>query len=315
MVDKILDQRTSIITGGARGIGKAISKSLAKEGCKVIIIDPGYTIDGNFDEKNIAEKTAEEISNKYNVETLAITKDISIEKDMQNSIELIMKKFNSIDIVVNNAAILKDGFIFKYALNDWKKVIDTNLTGAFNLISQTSKIMKEQSKKDSNYTNGRIINVISTAGIWGNFGQAAYASAKSGLIGLTRVAALDLQRLGITCNAIAPFASTRVTESINPQNEAQEKYKKSALKVEAKYIGDLTAFLASNQGKKYSGQIFGVRAKEVFLFNQARPIYNFVRKNDDYIKDMEVGFKNNFDNNLTTLETDLDAFSSEPIID
>ena len=315
MVDKILDQRTSIITGGARGIGKAISESLAKEGCKVIIIDPGYTIDGNFDEKNIAEKTAEEISNKYNVETLAITKDISNEKDIQNSIELIMKKFNSIDIVVNNAAILKDGFIFKYALNDWKKVIDTNLTGAFNLISQTSKIMKEQSKKDSNYTNGRIINVISTAGIWGNFGQAAYASAKSGLIGLTRVAALDLQRLGITCNAIAPFASTRVTESINPQNEAQEKYKKSALKVEAKYIGDLTAFLASNQGKKYSGQIFGVRAKEVFLFNQARPIYNFVRKNDDYIKDMEVGFKNNFDNNLTTLETDLDAFSSEPIID
>ena len=315
MLDKILDQRISIITGGARGIGKAISESLAKEGCKVIIIDPGYTIDGNFDEKNIAEKTAEEISNKYNVETLAITKDISIEKDMQNSIELIMKKFNSIDIVVNNAAILKDGFIFKYALNDWKKVIDTNLTGAFNLISQTSKIMKEQSKKDSNYTNGRIINVISTAGIWGNFGQAAYASAKSGLIGLTRVAALDLQRLGITCNAIAPFASTRVTESINPQNEAQEKYKKSALKVEAKYIGDLTAFLASNQGKKYSGQIFGVRAKEVFLFNQARPIYNFVRKNYDYIKDMEVGFKNNFDNNLTTLETDLDAFSSEPIID
>ena len=315
MVDKILDQRTSIITGGARGIGKAISESLAKEGCKVIIIDPGYTIDGNFDEKNIAEKTAEEISNKYNVETLAITKDISIEKDMQNSIELIMKKFNSIDIVVNNAAILKDGFIFKYALNDWKKVIDTNLTGAFNLISQTSKIMKEQSKKDSNYTNGRIINVISTAGIWGNFGQAAYASAKSGLIGLTRVAALDLQRLGITCNAIAPFAATRVTESINPQNEAQEKYKKSALKIEAKYVGDLTAFLASNQGKKYSGQIFGVRAKEVFLFNQARPIYNFIRKKDDYIKDMEEGFKNNFDSNLTTLETDLDAFSSEPIID
>ena len=315
MVDKILGQRISIITGGARGIGKAISESLAKEGCKVIIIDPGYTIDGNFDEKNIAEKTAEEISNKYNVETLAIIKDVSIEKDMQDSIELIIKKFNTIDIIVNNAAILKDGFIFKYALNDWKKVIDTNLTGAFNLISQTSKIMKEQSKKDSNYTNGRIINVISTAGIWGNFGQAAYASAKSGLIGLTRVAALDLQRLGITCNAIAPFASTRVTESINPQNEAQEKYKKSALKVEAKYIGDLTAFLASNQGKKYSGQIFGVRAKEVFLFNQARPIYNFVRKNDDYIKDMEVGFKNNFDNNLTTLETDLDAFSSEPIID
>ena len=315
MADKILDQRISLITGGARGIGKAISESLAKEGCKVVIIDPGYSINGNYDEKNIAVKTAEEISNQYNIETLAITKDVSIEKDMQNSIESIMKQFNTIDIVVNNAAILRDGFIFKYSLDNWKKVLDTNLTGAFNLISQTSKIMKEQSKQDSNYSNGRIINVISTAGIWGNFGQAAYASAKSGLIGLTRVAALDLQRLGITCNAIAPFASTRVTESINPQNEAQEKYKKSALKIEAKYVGDLTAFLASNQGKKYSGQIFGVRAKEVFLFNQARPIYNFIRKNDDYIKDMEEGFKNNFDSNLTTLETDLDAFSTEPVID
>ena len=315
MVDKILDQRISLITGGARGIGKAISESLAKEGCKVVIIDPGYSIDGNYDETNIAVKTAEEISNQYNIETLAITKDVSIEKDMQEAIESIMKKFNRIDIVVNNAAILRDGFIFKYSLDDWKKVLDTNLTGAFNLISQTSKIMKEQSKQDSNYSNGRIINVISTAGIWGNFGQAAYASAKSGLIGLTRVAALDLQRLGITCNAIAPFAATRVTESINPQNEAQEKYKKSALKIEAKYVGDLTAFLASNQGKKYSGQIFGVRAKEVFLFNQARPIYNFIRKNDDYIKEMEEGFKNNFDSNLTTLETDLDAFSTEPVID
>ena len=315
MVDKILEQRCSIITGGARGIGKAISKSLAKEGCKVVIIDPGYSINGNYDEKNIAVKTAEEISNQYNIETLALTKDVSIEKDMQEAIESIMKKFNRIDIVVNNAAILRDGFIFKYSLDDWKKVLDTNLTGAFNLISQTSKIMKEQSKQDSNYSNGRIINVISSAGIWGNFGQAAYASAKSGLIGLTRVAALDLQRLGITCNAIAPFAATRVTESIKPQNEAQEKYKKSALKIEAKYVGDLTAFLASNQGKKYSGQIFGVRAKEVFLFNQARPIYNFIRKNDDYIKDMEEGFKNNFDSNLTTLETDLDAFSAEPVID
>ena len=315
MVNKTLNQKTAIITGGARGIGKAIAESLAKEGYKIAIIDPGYTIDGNHDDKNLAENVAEEISTKYNIETLAITKDVSVETDMQKCVDIIIKKFNIIDIVVNNAAILRDGFIFKYSIENWKKVIDTNLTGAFNLISQTSRIMKEQSKKDSTYNSGRIINIISTAGIWGNFGQAAYASAKSGLIGLTRVAALDLERSGITCNAIAPFASTRVTESINPQNEAQEKYKKSALKIEAKYVGDLTAFLVSNHGKKYSGQIFGVRAKEVFLFNQARPIYNFVRNSKEYVIDLEEGFKNNFDNNLTALETDLDAFSADPIVD
>ena len=315
MANKTLSQRTAIITGGARGIGKAIAESLAKEGCKIVIIDPGYSIDGNYDNKNLAESIAEEISAKYNIEALAITKDVSIETDMLKCIDIIIKKYNTIDIVVNNAAILRDGFIFKYSLENWKKVIDTNLTGAFNLISQTSRIIKEQSKKDTTYSEGRIINVISTAGIWGNFGQAAYASAKSGLIGLTRVAALDLQRSGITCNAIAPFASTRVTESIIPQNEAQKKYKKSALKIEAKYVGDLTAFLVSNHGKKYSGQIFGVRAKEVFLFNQARPIYNFIRNSEDYVIDLEEGFKNNFDNNLTALETDLDAFSADPIVD
>ena len=315
MANKTLSQRTAIITGGARGIGKAIAESLAKEGCKIVIIDPGYSIDGNYDNKNLAESIAEEISAKYNIEALAITKDVSIETDMLKCIDIIIKKYNNIDIVVNNAAILRDGFIFKYSLENWKKVIDTNLTGAFNLISQTSRIIKEQSKKDTTYSEGRIINVISTAGIWGNFGQAAYASAKSGLIGLTRVAALDLQRSGITCNAIAPFASTRVTESIIPQNEAQKKYKKSALKIEAKYVGDLTAFLVSNHGKKYSGQIFGVRAKEVFLFNQARPIYNFIRNSEDYVIDLEEGFKNNFDNNLTALETDLDAFSADPIVD
>ena len=315
MANKTLNQRTAIITGGARGIGKAIAESLAKEGCNIAIIDPGFSINGNHDDKNLAENIAEEISTKYNVETLAITKDVSVETDMLKCVNIIIKKFNTIDIVINNAAIIRDGFIFKYSLENWKKVIDTNLTGAFNLISQTSPIIKEQSKKDSTYSNGRIINIISTAGIWGNFGQAAYASAKSGLIGLTRVAALDLERSGITCNAIAPFASTRVTESIIPQNEAQKKYKKSALKIEAKYVGDLTAFLVSNHGKKYSGQLFGVRAKEVFLFNQARPIYNFVRNSKDYVIDLEEGFKNNFDNNLTALETDLDAFSADPIVD
>jgi len=314
MTFKKLDNRTALITGGARGIGKAISENLAQQGCKIIIIDPGYSISGNHDDKNLAEKVCEEISNKYNVDTLAITKDISITEDVKNSIEITMKKFNRIDVVVNNAAIIRDGFIFKYAVEDWKKVIDINLTGAFNIIAETSKYMKEEAKLDSDYNYGRIINIISTAGIWGNYGQAAYASAKAGLIALTRVTALDLQRSNITCNAIAPFAATRVTESIKPQNEAQQKYKNSALKIDAKYIGDLVSYLSSNDGKKYSGQIFGVRAKEVFLFQQSRPVFNFTRKENDIYNDLKKGFEENFDENLTSLETDLEAFSNDPII-
>ncbi len=314
MTDKMLNNRTALITGGARGIGKSIAENLAQQGCKIIIIDPGYSINGNHDDKNLAERVSEEISNKYNVETLAITKDISIAEDVKNSIEIVIKKFNRIDIVVNNAAIIRDGFIFKYSIEDWKKVIDINLTGAFNIISETSRYMKEVVKLDSNYNYGRIINIISTAGIWGNYGQAAYASAKAGLIALTRVTALDLQRSNITCNSIAPFAATRVTESIKPQNEAQKKYKDSALKIDSKYVGELVSYLSSNDGKKYSGQIFGVRAKEVFLFQQSRPVFNFIRKEDDMSSDLKRGFEENFDENLTSLETDLEAFSNEPLI-
>ena len=314
MTDKMLNNRTALITGGARGIGKSIAENLAQQGCKIVIIDPGYSINGNHDDKNLAERVSEEISNKYNVETLAITKDICIAEDVKNSIEIVIKKFNRIDIVVNNAAIIRDGFIFKYLIEDWKKVIDINLTGAFNIISETSRYMKEVVKLDSNYNYGRIINIISTAGIWGNYGQAAYASAKAGLIALTRVTALDLQRSNITCNSIAPFAATRVTESIKPQNEAQQKYKDSALKIDSKYVGELVSFLSSNDGKKYSGQIFGVRAKEVFLFQQSRPVFNFIRKEDDMYSDLKRGFEENFDENLTSLETDLEAFSNEPMI-
>lgn len=314
MTDKMLNNRTALITGGARGIGKSIAENLAQQGCNIVIIDPGYSINGNHDDKNLAERVSEEISNKYNVETLAITKDISIAEDVKNSIEIVIKKFNRIDIVVNNAAIIRDGFIFKYLIEDWKKVIDINLTGAFNIISETSRYMKEVVKLDSNYNYGRIINIISTAGIWGNYGQAAYASAKAGLIALTRVTALDLQRSNITCNSIAPFAATRVTESIKPQNEAQQKYKDSALKIDSKYVGELVSYLSSNDGKKYSGQIFGVRAKEVFLFQQSRPVFNFIRKENDMYSDLKRGFEENFDENLTSLETDLEAFSNEPMI-
>ena len=314
MKDRNLEGRIALITGGARGIGKAISENLAQQGCSIIIIDPGYSINGNHDNKNIAEEVSKEISDKYNVETLAITKDISIVDDVKNSINIVMDKFSGLDIVVNNAAIIRDGFIFKYSTEDWRKVIDINLTGAFNIISESSKHMKEKAKLDNNYNYGRIINIISTAGIWGNYGQAAYASAKAGLIALTRVTALDLKRSNITCNAIAPFAATRVTKSINPQNESQEIYKKFALKIDSKYVGDLTSYLSSDDGKKYSGQIFGVRAREVFLFNQSRPIFNFIRSKSTAKNDLKKNFEKYFDENLTSLNTDLEAFSNKPVI-
>ena len=113
MTNKNLEGRIALITGGARGIGKAISENLAQQGCNIIIFDPGYSISGNHDDKNLAERISEEINKKYNVKTLAITKDVSLIEDVKNSIDLILNKFASIDIVINNAAIIEVNFVKK----------------------------------------------------------------------------------------------------------------------------------------------------------------------------------------------------------
>src|SRR5258707_627302 len=119
---------------------------------------------------------------------------------------------------------------------------------------------------------GRIVNIVSASGLYGNYGQAAYASAKAGLVGLTRVVALDMQRSQVTCNAVAPFAATRVTESIRPANPAQQAYKERALTIPAAAVAALVVFLAGDEAAGITGQLLGVRGKEVFLFSQPRPV-------------------------------------------
>ena len=314
MVRKLLENRVAIISGGARGIGKAISISLAKQGCNIIIIDPGYSIDGKkIENKNISNETAEKISHEYRVNAKSYPTDITRYQEVKNIFQETKESFGTIDIIVNNAAVLRDSFIFKLEEKNWKKVIETNLSGSFNLISCGSKIMREHKKANEEYSAGRILNIISSSGIWGNYGQAAYASEKAGLIALTKVTALDLRRSQIQCNAIAPFGSTRVTESIIPQNAEQKKYKDTALKIKSSYVGELASVLAGDSGKNITGQIFGVRGKEVFIFNNANPVYTHTRDSDN-INDLEKEIKDNFTRHLDPLKTDLEVFSSDPIL-
>src|SRR5262249_6789692 len=152
-------------------------------------------------------------------------------------------RFGALDLVVNNAAVLRDSFIFKSERADWDRVIQTNLTGAWAVLAAATPVMRDAVKNGR--PPGRIVNVISTAGLYGNYGQAAYASAKAGLVGLTRVVALDMARSKVNCNAVAPFAATRVTESIQPANSAQATYKERALRVPAGYVARLVSWLCS----------------------------------------------------------------------
>jgi NAD(P)-dependent dehydrogenase (short-subunit alcohol dehydrogenase family) len=306
----LLDGRSAIVTGAGRGIGRAIAESLAAAGASVIVADVGASIGGDGADPSPAKEVAEKIGKK----AIAFTESVASPGVAKHLVEIAVKNFGGIDIVVNNAAILRDAFVFRMDPRDWDAVIRNNLSAPFYLINAASGVMRDQGKSGrggGTYDWGRIVNIVSSAGLYGNLGQSAYASAKAGLFGLTRVAAMDLQRAAITVNAVAPFARTRVTDIIQPANEAQKTYKERALRIGAHHVANLVTALCSPAAKGITGQLLGVRGREVFLFGQPRPIAKLeVGKPNTLADDLVARLAGQ----LTDLTTDLEAFNTEPLV-
>jgi len=177
-------------------------------------------------------------------------------------------------------------------------------------------VLRQQAKDNRGgepYQWGRIVNITSSAGFYGNFGQSSYASAKSGMLGLMRTTAMDLARAGITCNAVAPFAATRVTDTIVPANDEQAAYKERALKVSPDHVATVVAWLCAPESQAITGQLFGVRGREVFLFSQPRPVATLARDNADWdVGALAAAAAETFAPHYTDLTTDLEAFNTEP---
>jgi NAD(P)-dependent dehydrogenase (short-subunit alcohol dehydrogenase family) len=306
----LLDGRSAIVTGAGRGIGRAIAESLAAAGASVIVADVGASIGGDDADPAPAREVAEAIGKK----AIAFTESVASPGVAKQLVEIAVKNFGGIDIVVNNAAILRDAFVFRMDPRDWDAVIRNNLSAPFYLVNAATAVMREQGKSGRGgaaYDWGRIVNIVSSAGLYGNLGQAAYASAKAGLFGLTRVAAMDLQRAAITVNAVAPFARTRVTDIIQPANEAQKTYKERALKVGAHHVAHLVTALCTPAAKAITGQLLGVRGREVFLFGQPRPVARLeVDKPETLAADLTAKLGPKF----TDMTTDLEAFNTEPLV-
>jgi len=196
-----LDQKVAIVTGSARGIGKAIARQLISEGAKVIISDINA---------ELSDATAMELKNA-GADVVSIAADVSKVESAEHLIDETVKIYSKIDILVNNAGITRDTLLIRMAESDWDAVLQVNLKGSFNCLKAAAKVMMKQ-------RSGKIINIASVVGLMGNFGQANYSASKAGLIGLTKTAAKELGSRGIHVNAVAPgYIETDMTKKLSDQ--------------------------------------------------------------------------------------------------
>ena len=261
-----LDGKVVLVTGGGNGIGRDCALIAAQEGAKVVDNDLGGSLKGE-DEGSAgpAEAVAAEIR-AAGGEAVSNSDSVTDYDAVAAMFEQANKELGGLHAVINPAGILRDGMFHKLAIADWKAVIDVHLHGAFNVTRASIEHFREQQ-------DGSYVLFTSTSGLIGNIGQANYAAAKLGVMGLSRIIAMEGQAKNVRSNIIAPFAWTRMIATIPIKDEASAKRverMKSAMR--ADQVAQLAVALCSAGAKDTNGQIFAVRGNEVFLFNQPRPV-------------------------------------------
>lgn len=301
-----VEGKVAVVTGAGRGIGRGIALELAAEGAMVVVNDLGGSVGGEGADETLAQQVVDEIRGAGG-HAVANADSVSNPDSARQIVTCALDTFGSIDIVVNNAGILRDRLFFNMSNEEWAAVIDVHLNGTFYVSRAAAEHFKRQE-------SGSYVHMTSTSGLLGNFGQANYGAAKLGIVALSRAIAFDMRRNNVRSNCIAPFAWSRMGATIKADTpEKQAWLDKAKATLDATKIAPVAVALASEQAGDVTGQVFAVRGNEIFLMSQPRPVRG-MHRNERWTSDAVTSrvfpaMKSAF----TPLENSAEVFSWDPI--
>jgi NAD(P)-dependent dehydrogenase (short-subunit alcohol dehydrogenase family) len=264
LVSGVLSDKVAVVTGAGGGIGRDFALAMASAGAAVVVNDIGASVHGEGRDTGPAQKVVDEIR-AAGGKAAASTDSVAEWESANRIVQCALDTFGRIDVVVNNAGILRDRFFFNMSVEEWRSVIDVHLNGSFYVSRAAAPHFRSQQ-------SGSYVHMTSTSGLVGNLGQANYSAAKLGIVGLSKSIALDMQKYHVRSNCIAPFAWSRMIGSIPTETEDQKARVEKLKSMETAKIAPLAVFLASEAAAEVTGQVFAVRANELFLMSQSRPV-------------------------------------------
>tara|TARA_Y100001934_G_scaffold11060_1_gene14013 strand:+ start:8909 stop:9826 length:918 start_codon:yes stop_codon:yes gene_type:complete len=305
MADGMMTGKVVLVTGAGRGIGREIALLAAREGSAVVVNDLGASLDGAGEDQGPAVETVEAIR-AAGGEAVVNGDNVADPAGAERMIATALDAFGRLDAVINNAGILRDRIFHKMSHADFDAVIDVHLRGSFNTSRAAAGLFREQG-------SGAFVHFTSTSGLIGNIGQANYAAAKMGIVGLSRGISLDMARFGVRSNCVAPFAWSRMIGSIPTETEDQQARVEKLKSLAPAKIAPMVVFLASEDAASITGQIFCVRGNEVFLMSQPRPVRSLHRDGGWTPRALADQMAPAFENDLYGPDVSADVFPWDPI--